>query len=218
MKIMKRVFLPLTFIGLLILSSCANDDKILLFNGGNLDNWSVFLPDTVEQASVFRVQDGKLFVGGIPNGYIKTLDQYSSYELHVEWRWLSEPANSGVLLHTTGEDMIWPNCIEAQLKSGNAGDFVLIGKGVGLTVNGTNYLVESEENRYKVADKFEESSENTPGEWNTYDISVSESGIELVVNGVLQNRCTAPTKTKGHICIQSEGGPMEFRNVYLVEK
>jgi hypothetical protein len=218
MKAMKRIFLPFTVIVLVIISSCADKEKIQLFNGTNLDNWTFFLPDTIEQASVFRVQDGNIFVGGIPNGYIRTRDQYSNYDLHVEWRWLAEPKNSGVLLHATGEDMIWPNCIEAQLKSGHAGDFVLIGKGVGLTVNGTAYLVESEENRYKVADKFEESSENPPGEWNTYDISVSESGIELVVNGVLQNRCTAPTKTKGHICIQSEGGPMEFRNIYLVEK
>lgn len=215
---MKRIILPLTVIGLVIISSCASDEKIQLFNGENLDNWTVFLPDTVEQASVFRVQDEKIFVGGIPNGYIKTMDQYNNYELHLEWRWLSEPKNSGVLLHATGEDMLWPNCIEAQLKAGNAGDFVLIGKGVGLTVNGTDYLVESEENRFKVAQKFEESSENPPGEWNTYDISVNESGIELLVNGVLQNKCSAPTKNNGHICIQSEGGPMEFRNIYLVKK
>jgi hypothetical protein len=215
---MKHIFLPLTIIGLALIASCANDEKIELFNGENLDNWTVVLPDTVDHTSVFRVQDGKIFVGGVPNGYIKTKEAYSSYELHVEWRWLSEPKNSGVLLHTTGENMIWPNCIEAQLKSGNAGDFVLIGKGVGLTVKDTTYLVESEENRYIAAEKFEESSENPPGEWNSYDITVTEAGIELLVNGVLQNKCAAPTKTKGQICIQSEGGPMEFRNIYLVEK
>lgn len=215
---MKRYFAPLAIIGMILVSSCSNDEKVELFNGENLDNWSVVLPDTVDQASVFRVQDGNIFVAGIPNGYIKTKDTYSSYELHVEWRWVAEPKNSGVLLHATGEDMVWPNCIEAQLKAGSAGDFVMIGKGAGLTVNGTSYIVESEENRYVVAEKFEESSENAPGEWNAYDITVTENAIELVVNGVLQNKCTAPTKTEGHICIQSEGGPMEFRNIYLVKK
>lgn len=215
---MRHIFLPLAIIGMTLLASCNNEEKINLFNSENLDNWTVVLPDTVEPSSVFRVQDGKLFVGGIPNGYIKTRDTYDNYDLHLEWRWVSEPKNSGVLLHATGQDRVWPDCIEAQLKSGNAGDFVLMGKGTGLTVKDTAYMVESEENRYMALKKFEPSSENPPGEWNNYDISVSENRIELHVNGLLQNAGTDPTKSSGHICIQSEGGPMEFRNIYLVEK
>jgi hypothetical protein len=215
---MIRILLPLTLIASVILASCNHEEKIELFNGENLDNWTVVLPDTVEPSSVFRVQEGKLFVGGIPNGYIKTRDTYDNYDLHLEWRWVSEPKNSGVLLHATGRDRVWPDCIEAQLKSGNAGDFVLMGKGTGLTVKDTAYLVESDENRYMALKKFKLSSENPPGEWNNYDIFVSENRIELHVNGVLQNACTDPTKSSGHICIQSEGGPMEFRNIYLVKE
>lgn len=213
---MKHVF-ALTLFTLLALAGCKTETKTLLFNGENLNNWTIHLPDTVNEADVFRVEDGKIFVGGIPNGYIKTKEMYDNYELHVEWRWLEEPKNSGVLLHATGEDMIWPNCIEAQLKAGNAGDFVLIGKGAGITVGGEAFLVESEENRYVVAEKMEDSSENPAGEWNTYEITVTDDAIKLLVNGVLQNEGSNPTKTRGHICIQSEGGPMEFRNVYLVK-
>lgn len=205
--------IPLTF--LLALFACSSQEKIELFNGENLDNWSIFLPDSVDQGSVFRVEGGNLFVGGVPNGYIRTIEEYGSYELHAEWRWLEEPKNSGVLLHTTGEDMIWPNCIEAQLMSGKAGDFVLMGKGTGITVNDTAYVIESEEKRYKVIPKFEESSELSPGEWNSYDITVTPEKIVLKVNGVVQNIGTSPTKSKGNICIQSEGGPIEFRNIYL---
>ncbi len=215
---MKHIILPLAIIGMTLLTSCNNEEKINLFNGENLDNWSFVLPDTVEPSSVFRVQDGLLFVGGNSNGYIKTLDTYNNYDLHLEWRWVEEPKNSGVLLHATGRDRVWPDCIEAQLKSGNAGDFVLMGRGTGLTVKDTAYMVESEENRYMALKKFETSSENPPGEWNSYDISVSENRIELNVNGVLQNAGTDPTISSGHICIQSEGGPMEFRNIYLVKK
>lgn len=215
---MKHFFAPLAMLAMILISSCTNDERTDLFNGENLDNWTVVLPDTVDQSSVFGVRDGNLYVGGIPNGYIRTNDTYSNYELHVEWRWMAEPKNSGVLLHATGKDMVWPNCIEAQLKAGSAGDFVMIGKGAGITVKDSTYIVQSEENRFAVAPKFEESSENAPGEWNTYEISVTENSIELVVNGVLQNKGTKPTKTEGHICIQSEGGPMEFRNIYLVKK
>jgi len=198
-----------------IVSACTTDSKIELFNGENLDNWTIVLPDSVDKASVFRVENGNLYVGGIPNGYIRTNKQYDSYELHLQWRWVEEPKNSGVLLHATGEDMVWPNCIEAQLMAGNAGDFVLIGKGVGITANDTSYMVESEENRFQVIEKKAESSEYEPGEWNTYDITVTEESIKLAVNGVVQNIGTHPTKTRGHICIQSEGGPMEFRNITL---
>jgi hypothetical protein len=212
---MKRLlFIPFT--ALLLVSACTSEEKIQLLNGENLDNWTVFLPDSIDQESVFRMENGNLFVSGIPNGYIRTKASYSAYKLHVEWRWLAEPKNSGVLLHTTGEDLIWPNCIEAQLMAGKAGDFVLIGKGAGITVDNTPYLVESEENRYTVINKMNESSESAPGEWNSYDITVTASEIELVVNDVVQNTGFNPTKTEGNICIQSEGGPMEFRNIYLV--
>lgn len=209
----KLMFLSATVI--LVATACKTDSTIELFNGENLENWTIVLPDTVDQESVFRVEEGKLYVGGIPNGYIRTNEQYESYKLHVEWRWLEEPANSGVLLHATGKDMVWPNCIEAQLMAGKAGDFVLIGKGAGITVDGVEYMVESEENRFKVIPKKLDSSEYEPGEWNSYNITVTENSIELAVNGAVQNTGTNPTKTKGHICIQSEGGPMEFQNITL---
>lgn len=212
---MKNLFVFLIAFPLLT-TACNTEEKIELFNGNNLNNWTIFLPDSINHKDVFRVENGVIYDGGIPNGYIRTNEEYSSYKLHVEWRWLEEPKNSGVLLHVTGEDMIWPNAIEAQLMSGSAGDFVLIGKGAGLTVNDTARIIESEQNRYKVIPKMKDSSENNPGEWNTYDIRVSESSIELKVNGVLQNKGSKPTKTKGKILLQAEGGPMEFRNIYLI--
>ncbi len=199
----------------LLASACTSNEKIELFNGKNLENWTVFLPDSIEIESVFRVEGENIYIAGIPNAYIRTKEEYSNYNLHLEWRWLEEPKNSGVLLQVTGEDQLWPNCIDAQLMAGNAGDFVLIGKGAGFTRGDSTYVIESEENRYKVIAKFEESSENAPGEWNSYDITVTDSSIKLMVNDILQNECTAPTKSKGNICLQSEGGPMEFRNIYL---
>ncbi len=201
----------------LITSSCSDTKNTELFNGENLDNWGVFISEDVPQDSVFWVEDGLINVSGIPNAYIRTKAEYENYKLHVEWRWAKEPKNSGILLHITGEDLIWPNCIEAQLKAGKAGDLVLIGKGVGITVRDDIYIIESEENRFAVIDKFLESSENDPGEWNEYDITVDDQVIELKVNGYIQNRGIAATKTKGSIGIQSEGGPMQFRNIYLEE-
>ncbi|MDA3824079.1 MAG: DUF1080 domain-containing protein [Bacteroidales bacterium] len=197
-------------------TACTNKEKNELFSGENLDGWSIFVPDDITAESVFWVENNVIHTSGIPNAYLQTNEEYSSYKLHVEWRWLEEPKNSGVLIHKTGEDMIWPNCYEAQLMAGNAGDIVLIGKGVGLTISDTARVIESEENRYAIYPKIKDSSENAPGEWNSYDIAVNESSFELTVNDVFQNKGTNLTKSKGRICLQSEGGPMEFRNIYLM--
>jgi len=192
------------------------DNKVILFNGENLDNWNIFVSTSeVDPAELFYVEDGVINTLGVPHGYIRTKESYSNYKLHVEWRWTAEPTNSGVLLHVRGKDMIWPLSIECQLQNGNAGDLVLIGKGSGITVEGISHLVESEENRYKVLPKFEEISEKAAGEWNSYDITSLDGNLEVLVNGVLQHTGSNMTLTEGNILLQSEGSPMQFRNVYL---
>jgi len=200
----------------IFLFSCGTEKKIELFNGDNLDNWDVYVsnPD-VAPGDLFWVNEGVINTTGVPNGYIRTKESYSNFKLHVEWRWSGEPTNSGVLLHVQGKEMIWPLCIECQLKHERAGDVVLIGKGSGITSKDSTYLVTSEENRYISIPRFEEVSENTPGEWNNYDITSKDGDLEVVVNGVLQHVASGMTLTEGSIALQSEGSPIQFRNVYL---
>ena len=214
---MKKHFIFLALVSFIIITiSCKEENKVLLFNGENLENWSIFVPDSgAVPEDVFRVENGLIQVAGMPNGYIRTNETYSNYKLHVEWRWVSEPKNSGVLLHINGDNKLWPNCIEAQLMNQNAGDLVPIQPGAGITVDGTDYLIENDSAFYHIIPKMHESCENTPGEWNTYDILCSGSDIELTVNGVLQNKGTNATLTSGSIGIQSEGGPMKFRNIWI---
>jgi hypothetical protein len=198
-----------------IMGSCKEDTAIHLIQGEDLGNWTVFFEDSnVNPDEVFMVEDGVLKVSGVPNGYIRTRESYSNYKLHVEWRWTAEPANSGVLVHTQGEDLFWPKSIECQLQNQNAGDIVLFQEGTGATINGTDYMIEPGE-WVMVVRKFEESSENPAGEWNAYDITCEGNNIEIIVNGVLQNRASNLTLSSGQIVLQSEGGPMEFRNITL---
>ena len=63
--------------------------------------------------------------------------------------------------------------------------------------------------------KQKASTEEAPGKWNEYDIVCDAGKIKLFVNGVLQNDATDATDTAGWICLQSEGSPIEFRNIYL---
>lgn len=214
---MKNLLKSTLLLGLFIfIFSCNSDNKIELFNGKDLDNWTIYVDsEDGEPKDLFYVEDGLLNAKGDPFGYIRTKESYSNYKLHLEWRWVNEASNSGVLLHVQGKDMIWPHCIEAQLWFDRAGDFVLMGEGAGLTVQDSTYLITSEENRYLVIPKFEESSENPTGEWNSYDITVKDGDIELLVNGVLQNRGSNLTLSEGKILLQSEGAPLQFRNIYL---
>ena len=56
--------------------------------------------------------------------------------------------------------------------------------------------------------------EKPVGEWNEADITCKGGKITVYINGELQNEATSDYKN-GYIALQSEGGPIEFRNIYL---
>lgn len=188
-------------------------NKIVLFNGTDFTGWKLFVADAnVDADKIWTVRDGVVHCEGVPNGYMRTEVEHRDYKLHLEWRWTGEPTNSGVLLHAGGPDKVWPRCIEAQLKAGNAGDFVLIG-GTGVTVDGQNR--QNVEKQYVVVAKKHDSNEKAAGQWNSYDIVCKGDTIGLSVNGLLQNEAVKATETAGWICLQSEGSPIEFRNIFI---
>lgn len=208
--------IALLFCLALVALSCSTDKKIELFNGQDLDNWNIVVDsEDGEPKDLFYVEDGVMHTLGAPFGYIRTKESYSNYKLHVEWRWTNEPSNSGVLINVQGKEMIFPHCVEAQLMNGKAGDIVLMGKGASIYVEDSIYTVTSEERRYLAISKLEESSEKPAGEWNSYDITSLDGTLELYVNGVLQNKGTDMALTEGNIALQSEGAPLQFRNIYL---
>ena len=199
-----------------LISACSTKpDKIELFNGKDFTGWKLFIPDdSIDVNTVWQVKDGVIHCTGVPHGYMRTEQAFANYQLHVEWRWVSEPGNSGVLLHIQEGDKVWPSCMEAQLKAGNAGDFVIMGPGY-ITVDGEKRV---NENRFLGIKKKVEGVENPIGEWNSYDITYKDGDIILKVNGTLQNKGTDSFVTSGYIGLQSEGAPIEFRNIYLEKR
>ena len=193
------------------LTKCTSQ-KTALWNGKDFTGWKLFVADdTVDVNQVWSVKEGVIHCKGVPYGYMRTEKSYSSYQLTLEWRWVEKPSNSGVLLHAQEPDQVWPNCIECQLKSGNAGDFVLIGPAT-ITVDGEKH---ANTERFLVIAKKQESNEKPIGEWNSYRIICDEDEITCYVNGVLQNKGNQASLSSGNICLQSEGAPIEFRNIYL---
>lgn len=200
---------------LFLLINCAEQkpqERQQLWNGKDFSGWTLFLPgDSVAVEDVWSVKDSVIHCKGKPNGYMRTNESFSDYKLHVEWRWVEEGSNSGVLLHIQGEDKVWPNCIECQLQSGNAGDIILIGPSSVTRGDSTYAITEG----WQQVPKLEDSSENPIGEWNTYDITCDGNKITSYVNDVLQNEVTDASFSEGPIALQSEGAPIEFRNVYI---
>lgn len=215
---MKRIFRFFLFILLTAgMMACARKEEskktdamvsgepVVLWNGQNFTGWTFYLADTtVPSPEVWSVREGNLSCAGVPNGYIRTEQEFSDYLLTLEWRWMEEPGNSGVLLHVQKPDAIWPVCIEGQLKSGDAGDVYLIG--------GTSVKEQTDKQSPRIV-KRQDSSENEPGAWNRYEITCNADSIRLVVNDVLQNVVSGASVIRGHIALQSEGKPIEFRNI-----
>ncbi len=196
------------------LKSGSDGKKTVLWNGQDFTGWVRVLADPSADANdVWWVRGDGIYCKGQPNGYLRTAKRHNNYHLHVEWRWPETPGNSGVLLHMDGPDKVWPECIEVQLKAGNAGDFVLM-NGTSLTVDGTDRKDPSKQ--FVLIAKKAATSEKPAGQWNSYDIHCQGGSIRCYVNGVLQNEGIAASPATGYIGLQSEGSPIEFRNIYLL--
>ncbi|MHC4254491.1 MAG: family 16 glycoside hydrolase [Planctomycetota bacterium] len=208
------MLLTLLLVSTYFLAGCGVSGRQMLFNGKDFDGWKLYVEDSeLDVAEVWSVKDGVVRCEGEPYGYMRTTKAYTDYKLHVEWRWPEELVNSGVLLHASEPDKIWIRSIEAQLAAGSAGDFILIGEGIGLTVDGVRY--QDDDEPYIGIEKMHESTEKKPGEWNSYDIICNGNSIKLYVNGKFQNEGNEASRESGYICLQSEGSPIEFRNIYI---
>lgn len=188
-------------------------NEVTLFNGTDLTGWTLFTDPKetkVKAEDVFTVKDGVISVLGNPFGYMRTNTQFSNYRLHAEWRWTGGKAtNSGIFQRVQEGDTLWPIGMECQLAAGQAGTIVGLG----------GYKVEGAEMRGEFAVKARiaaEPSEKETGEWNVAEVECIGKSIKIYVNGVLQNEGVGQF-SRGYIALQSEGGPLEFRNVVVTE-
>jgi len=193
-------------------------EKIILWNGEDFTGWKLFTKDPQNDVTkTWSVKDGVVCCEGKPPGYMRTENDYANYLFHVEWRWPEEGGNSGALVHMSGPDNVWPKSLECQLHSGDAGDIWLIGEGPKylLNIETAEHAKGGERVKSRRVIKLKDSSEKPIGQWNAYDIICKDDWVVVLVNGVLQNVATKCSITSGKICLQSEGTPVEFRNIYI---
>ncbi|MGB1397383.1 MAG: 3-keto-disaccharide hydrolase, partial [Planctomycetota bacterium] len=131
------------------------------------------------------------------------------FVLELDWRWdpvTKKEGNSGVLFRKIGEHKVWPRSIEAQLMSKNAGDFWNIEK----------FVMTTDPDRTNDRNtKKTEMAEYPVGEWNRYEIHCIGGDVTLIVNGKVVNKATGCEQVAGPICLQSEGTPIQFRDIRI---
>lgn len=187
---------------------------VALFNGRDFDGLHVFSESAgADPMAGWKIEDGMLRCLGIGRGYVRTTTAHADYRLRLEWRWPARPANSGVLIHLVGRDLIWPKCIEAQLAAGRAGDFAMFSD-----ARSKEEIVSrnpSGVSTGRLSRTAPAAVEKAPGEWNVYEIVVSGDTLTTSVNGVLVNRMTGVQPSAGMIAFQNEGAPIDFRRIEL---
>ena len=198
---MKKILIALAFITLL--GSC-NQRKEMLFNGKDLDGWVFFTrEDSTVTEPTFTVVDGALHITGQPFGYIRTVKKYSDYTLHLQWRWAGPRVDSGIFNRLPDNDKVWPDGIQLQLRES---DFGYLFSAIPLEgVEGPFF---------RKAPLCEGDPEKADGEWNETVITCQGGHITCTLNGVLVNEAVAEA-AEGYIGFQSEGGALEFRDIWV---
>src|SRR6478736_1823381 len=209
MRLLTPALLSLT----LLAATARSAPATALFNGHDLAGWEFVVSPATDLATVATVRpDGVIAAAGKPVGFIATTASHANFRLHAEWRWPGKPGNGGVLVHISSgpKDRAWPLCYQIQLKNQAVGDLLPM---AGATF--TEPLTSAPGAATPLKAHTAPDSEKPAGEWNSCDITCRGDTIEVVVNGVAQNRVTGCSLTKGTVGFQFEGAPFELRDVTL---
>ena len=179
-------------------------------------------------------KDGLLVCTGQPIGVLRTRQMVANFELIVEWRHLRSGGNSGVFAWVSDEglkglkrDSLPQYGIEVQMldhgytelferRTGKKADwFTTHGDifGVGKTIfkpfpplspNGSRSFPRKQLSK-------------GVGEWNHYYVRAINGELRLWVNGEEVSGGNGAEPRTGYLCMESEGSPIEFKNIRLRE-
>lgn len=196
-----------------------------LFNGKDLAGWHMDVPELDKNPQArkpFIVRNGVLVSLGTPGGHLITDKVYKNYKLTAVYRFVANPGNCGILVHASKPRRLYgmfPQSLEVQLQSGDAGDFWCIGEDIVVPDMvkrrgpQEKWGVDGDKSRRII--NLTDGSEKPLGEWNTIVIDCKKSTVKVWVNGDLVNSGNHCTAQKGQIAIQAEGVEVEFKNIDL---
>ena len=185
------------------------------------------------EPSTWTWTNGLIRCTGQPIGVIRTVQTVTNLELVVEWRHLKPGGNSGVFLWAT------PESIKA-LEAGNG----RLPTGIEVQILDHGYTEQYEKSSGKKADWFTTNGDVFPtgttkmtpfapvspggersfprknlskgvGEWNHYYVRAINGEVRLWVNGEEVSGGSNCRPATGYLCLESEGAPIEFRNLRI---
>lgn len=176
---------------------------------------------------------GEVHCTGQPVGVLRTVQKYTNFELVVEWRHLRSGGNSGVFLWIDDDSLKdlppgkLPSGIEVQvLDHGYADQFrQRTGKEPDwFTTHGDVFPTGTADMTPfpPVAPNGKRSFPSKhlskgAGEWNHYYIRAINGEVRLWVNGEEVSGGTGCKPSSGYWALESEGAPIEFRNLRIRE-
>jgi hypothetical protein len=178
--------------------------------------------------------DGIWKCKGTPIGVMRSVREYTNFELVLEWRHLQSGGNSGVFVWVPGVVLegLPPGAlpkagIEVQAldhgfreqyekQSGKKGDW--------FTTNGDIFAV-GQSKLKPFPPLSPNGSRSFPrknlsrgvGEWNHYYVRAINGEVRLWVNGEEVSGGSDADPRAGYLCLESEGSPVEFRGIRIRE-
>jgi hypothetical protein len=183
--------------------------KLLELFDGTLDNWRVVYTENDN----IKIVDGRLRVEG-PSGWVRSTKRYTDFHLEIEFRWLTDDADSGVFLRAGADETFargWPaGSYQVQLRNpAGESSFPPVG-----------HLF-----RHQMADgplRFDEESARTlalpTGEWQTLAIELVGERLAVWLNGTGITQALGIQKSTNFIGLQAERGGLEFRSIRIQER
>lgn len=213
---MKKILFALSIAALAVRAD--EDGFVPMFNGKDLSGWVNIncAPET------WSFKDGVVHCTGKPTGAMRTERQYENFILEGEWRHLTSGGNSGFFIW--GGPIAAPGVpylrgIEVQVLDHG---YNVKGKNEWYSTHGDIFPIHGATmkplGRANGSRAFpsEERSKPSP-EWNHYRIVGSNGTLRLSVNGKEVTGGDACNYQKGYIALESEGAPVEFRNIRIKE-
>jgi hypothetical protein len=203
-------FRVISIAGALAGAACAQaaDEYVALFDG-TLSGW------TIENTSHdnFTVSDGVLRVEE-PEGWLRSEHQYGDFRLRIEFRFLTENADSGIFVRAIADSEFirgWPNnSYQLQLRNPlGQSPFPPVG---GVFRHGTP----QGQTEFDPADAARLSTGT--GQWQTLEIELAGDTLTAWLNGTRLTRAHNIVNPRGYIGIQGETGAVEFRTIEILER
>ncbi|WP_406700519.1 DUF1080 domain-containing protein [Singulisphaera sp. Ch08] len=179
-------------------------------------------------------KDGGVFCTGKPIGVTRSVKEYRNFELVASWKHHRSGGNSGIFVWAPKAALegIKPNTLPSggiEVQMLDHGYFDLYKKQTGkdgtfFSTNGDIFQVGTSK-LTPFPPLSPNGSRSFPrknlskgfGEWNHYYVRAINGEVRLWVNGEEVSGGTGAVPAEGHLCLESEGSPVEFKDIKIRE-